>query len=430
MAGPGPREASMKMIVRVAVSAVLALTALQGLLAAPAGARTDTPSYALVTVGRFGGEPTIASSPTGVLYDTTPSGGTILYRSTDRGRSWIKATTADKASGDDCVTTDQSGAVYECNLAGSQSAHPLEADSWKSLNEGRTWMYGNNPINQGGANVCGTSCQPFGVDRQWEDAYIPKGKTTSNALVVLAYHDFYGPSSIWFNISTNGGKTFGPSTDIFANTTPQNGPTAAVALADSACNTVPAGLRIEKSGPHPGRIYAAWIASDPESPATGCNVTMVQAFHNLFVAWSDDGGATWTPQLAYDAGVGHDTSTPFVAFTLDNHGNPYFSFATPAPGAEPATCAAESTAGTVQSDPTCAYHMWVAWSSDGGTTWDGGGGAFPGTAATAYEVDAAASAQTDVFPAIAAGNPGQVDVAWLHTNEIEPTDALGKFDPG
>jgi hypothetical protein len=56
---------------------------------------------------------------------------------------------------------------------------------------------------------------------------------------------------------------------------------------------------------------------------------MLQAFHNLLIAWSDDGGATWTPQLAYDAGIGHDTPTPFVAFTLDNQGNPYFSFTAP-----------------------------------------------------------------------------------------------------
>jgi hypothetical protein len=119
-----------------------------------------------------------------------------------------------------------------------------------------------------------------------------------------------------------------------------------------------------------------------------------------------------------------------VAFTVDDQGNPYFSFATPAPSDDPATCAAESTAGTVQSDPSCAYHMWVVWSSNGGATWDGGGGALPGTAGTAYEVDRSSTAQTDVFPAIAAGNPGEVDVAWLHTNEIEPTDAAGKFDPG
>src|SRR5205085_4451893 len=50
--------------------------------------------------------------------------------------------------------------------------------------------------------------------------------------------------------------------------------------------------------------------------------------------------------------------------------------------------------------------------------------------AAAYEVDPANSPQTDVFPAITAGSPGKVDVAWLRTNEIEPTDSLGKFDPG
>lgn len=185
-----------------------------------------------------------------------------------------------------------------------------------------------------------------------------------------------------------------------------------------------------KSGPHAGRIYVAWIASDPESPGTGCNVTQMQSFHNLLVAWSDDGGQTWTPQLAYDAGLGHDTSTPFASFTIDNAGNPYYAFASPAPGDNPAACSAESGAGTVQSDSSCAYHMWVVWSSDGGTTWDGGGGTVPGSAAAAYEVDPSTTAQTDVYPAIAAGNPGQVDVAWLGTNETEPTDPLGKFDPG
>jgi hypothetical protein len=415
------------------VPALLVFAAVYGVIAVASGeARTTkAPVYSLATVGAYGGEPSIAASSTGELYDTTPSGGTILYKSTTHGSTWTQATTADPTSGDDCVATDQSNALYLCNLAGSQSTGPLQADVWKSLDDGTTWQYGNNNVNQlGGSNICGTSCSPFGVDRDWVDAYIPPGGTTNTARVVLMYHDFFGPSQIWVNTSTDGGKTFGPPVDILANLTPNGTDQGVIAQADSACNTVPAGVRIAKSGPHPGRIYAAWIASDPESPATGCNVTMVQAFHNLFVAWSDDGGATWTPQLAYDAGIGHDASTPFVSFTLDNQGNPYFSFATPGPSDNPATCSAESAAGTVQSDPTCAYHMWVVWSSDGGPTWDGGGGAFPGTAGTAYEVDKSTSPQTDVFPAIAAGSPGKVDVAWLHTNEIEPTDTLGKFDPG
>ena len=417
---------------------VRALTAAAGLaaiasLAVATGAlgKPAAPVYKLAGVGAFGGEPTIAANSKGELYDTTPSGGTLLYKSTTHGSTWTPATTADPSSGDDCVFTDQSNAVYECNLAGSQSTGPLQADVWKSIDDGKTWMYGTNAANIVlGGNVCGTSCSPFGVDRQWGAAYIPPGGTTNTATVMLAYHDFFGPSQIWVNVSTNGGSTFGDPTDVLTHFTTASADQAAVAQADSACNTVPIGADIARSGPHPGRMFVSWIASDPESPATGCNVTMDQSFHNLFVAWSDDGGATWTPQLAYDAGAGHDASTPFAAFTLDDQGNPYIGFATPGPSDNPAVCSAESTAATVQSDPSCDYHMWVVWSNDGGTTWDGGGGTIPGSAAAAYEVDPSTAPQTDVFPAIAAGDPGKVDVAWLRTNEIEPTDTLGKFDPG
>jgi hypothetical protein len=418
--------------VLAAAAGVCALVGAVAGLSAPAlAASASKPAYSLADVGAYGGEPSITANGRGELYDTTPSGGTVLYKSTNRGSTWTKATTADAASGDDCVFTDQSNALYLCNLAGSQSTGPLQGDVWKSLNDGVSWTYGNNNVDvAAGSNLCGTSCNPFGVDRPWADAYIRPRGTTNGATVVMMYHDFYGPSHIWVNVSTDGGRTFGQPIDVLANLTAAGANQGVVAQADSECNTVPAGLAIAKTGLHPGRIYAAWIASDPESAVTGCNVTQAQSFHNLFVAWSDDGGATWTPQLAYDAGVGHDTSTPFVAFTLDNRGNPYFSFAAPAPSGNPATCSAESAAGTVQSDPSCAYHMWVVWSSDGGNTWDGGGGALPGTAAAAYQVDPSTKPQTDVFPAIAAGNPGQVDVAWLHASETEPTDPLGKFDPG
>jgi hypothetical protein len=428
---------------RLRVAGLFALTAVSGALLLPTPASASAkrvrsrarlahaPGYTLANVGAFGGEPDITANSRGELYDTTPSGGTILYRSTDRGATWTQAATADTASGDDCVFTDQADALYVCNLESSKSAAPFQADVWKSFDEGKTWDYGNNEIDIAAeADLCGTSCSPFAVDRPWGAAYIPPHATTSGALVVLAYHDLAGPTQIWVNVSTDGGKTFSAPKDVLASFTSNGADQGVIAQADSACNTVPAGAAIAKAGPHRGRIYVAWIASDPESPATGCNVTMLQAFHNLFVAWSDDGGKTWTPQLAYDAGIGHDASTPFVSFTLDNRGNPYFAFATPAPTDNPAVCAAESSAGTVQSDPTCDYHMWVVWSADGGGTWDGGGGTVPGSAATAYEVDPSAHPQTDVFPAIAAGNPGRVDVAWLGTNETEPTDPLGKFDPG
>jgi hypothetical protein len=405
------------------LSLVVGLTAGAGASASASG----TPGYSLATVGAYGGEPSIASDSVGQLYDTTPQGGTLTYTSTNLGATWSPVTTADPNSGDDCLDTDQSGAVYLCNLAGSEGVAPLQADVWKSIDHGKTWTHGAGAIPQ-----CATSCSPFGVDRDWVDASIPTGGTTANAEVVLMYHDFYGPSQIWVNISHDGGATFGPPQEVLASPAVTPGAVSGTLVAQgyTFCNTVPAGVGIVKPGlPHAGRIFVAWIAADLAQNATACNITQAQSFHTLFVSYSDDNGTTWTPQLAFDAGVGHDASTPFVGFTLDNQGNPYFGFANNL-NSNPATCSAESTAGTVQSDTSCEYDMYVIWSQDGGSTWDGGGGRIPGSAAQAYRVNSVSERGTHWFPAIAAGDPGKVDVAYLRTTEILPTDAVGKADPG
>jgi hypothetical protein len=388
----------------------------------------SSPGYGLANVGAYGGEPSIVSDSAGVLYDTTPQGGTLTYRSSNLGATWQQVATADPNSGDDCLATDQANSVYLCNLAGSQGVAPLQADVWKSVNHGASWTHGAGAIPQ-----CGTSCSPFGVDRDWLAASIlPPATTTSQAEVVLMYHDFYGPSQIWVNISHDGGATFGAPQEVLASPAVKPGVVAGTLVAQgyTFCNTVPAGVQIAPPGtPHAGRIFVAWIAADLPQNATGCNVTMMQAFHTLWVSYSDDNGLTWTPQQAFDAGIGHDSSTPFVGFTIDNQGNPYFGFAINLT-ANPATCSAESAAGTVQSDTSCEYDMYVVWSNNGGTVWDGGGGLIPGSAARPYRVNPAAERGTHFFPTIAAGDPGKVDVAYLRTSEIVPTDSLGKALPG
>ncbi len=391
------------------------------------GRATSAPTYQVVNVGPYGGEPSTVSDTSGHLYVATPSGGTITYLSTDRGKTWRRVTTADPNSGDDCLATDQANAVYLCNLAGSEGVAPLQADVWKSVNSGASWTHGEGPLPQ-----CGTSCSAFGVDRDWLAASILSGKSTSKAEVVLMYHDFYGPSQIWVNISHDGGATFGQPQDVLAAPAVTPGAVAGTLVAQgyTFCNTVPAGVGIAPSGtPHAGRIIVGWIAADLPQNATGCNVSMAEAFHTIWISYSDDGGQTWTAQQAFDAGIGHDTSTPFVAFTLDRQGNPYFGFDVNL-NSNPATCSAESAAGTVQSDASCEYDMYVVWSADGGATWNGGGGVIPGSAATAYRVNPTPETGTHFFPAIAAGKPGQVDVAYLRAPQILPTDPLGKADPG
>jgi hypothetical protein len=394
--------------------------------------RADAQSYTTNRVGAYGGEPSIASDNAGTLYDTSPS-DSIVYRSTDHGVTWTPNAGPD-SSGDDCVTTDESGAVYWCNLNGSEESAPLQVDVWKSLDQGAHWTQGQSQV-AGDGGTCGASCSPAGVDRQWTTAWIPPGKTTSAAQVAVMYHDFYGPSQIWVNVSKDGGATYGPPTPVLLNPAhTQAGVTgSATGLFYQECNTVPTGIQTVRSGEHAGRMYVSWIAADAVANATGCDISQDQAFHTLWVAWSDDAGATWTTQLAFDAGVGHDSSSPFAAFTIDDAGNPYIGF-TNNLNADPAKCTAESTAGgaTLQGDPSCEYDMYVVWSPDGGVTWDGGGGLVPGSAATPYRVNPVSETGSHLFPAIAAGQPGQVDVAYLRSPTILPTGsaAPGKEDPG
>ena len=404
------------------------------------------PTYNLNIVGAFGGEPSITSDSNGLLYVTTPSGSAPVYRSTDAGQTWTSINhTGWSSSGDDCIVTDQSNAAYWCNLGDtSHSTAPLQADAWKSTIASTctavcSWVHGTGAV----GNSCGTSCSPVGVDRQWLAASIPTGGTTANAVVVLTYHDFYGPSSIWVNISTNGGATFGAPVNAIAGPAfTVNSLTGTVtAEGYTFCSTVPAGVGIVPPGkPHAGRIIVGWIAADPPSDASGCNLTMAAAFHTVWVSYSDDGGSTWTPQQAFDGGIGHDTSTPFVGMNFDTQGNPYFGFGmlhwdpnAAINQANVGICASEAQMTSLQSDIRCNYDMYVVWSADAGATWHHGsdtGGVIPGSAGIPFQASPPTQLGTRFFPTIAAGDPGKVDVGWLWTPTIEPSDALGKVLPG
>src|SRR5437899_4689398 len=253
--------------------AFAAMAAAAVVIASSPAQAASTPAYRVANVGAYGGEPSIVSDNLGQLYDSTPSGGTITYTSTNKGVSWTQVATADPNSGDDCLATDQANSVYLCNLAGSEGVAPLQADVWKSIDHGTTWTHGAGALPQ-----CGTSCSPFGVDRDWVAASIlPPATMTSQAEVVLMYHDFYGPSQIWVNISHDGGASFGPPQEVLASPAVTPGAVAGTLVAQgyTFCNTVPAGVGIAPPGTaHGGRIFVAWIAADLPQNATGCNVSM------------------------------------------------------------------------------------------------------------------------------------------------------------
>ena len=415
---------------RVGVLTLVATAALASVTMTPVATAhaAAAPAYSVVNVGKqYGGEPYILSDPSGNLFDSSPSLGATFLLSTDHGSTWTGPVGPDPASGDTGLGSDQSGAIYLTNLAGSvDGPAPLQAGVFKTTDKGKTFTQ-SQPANLP-AKTCGASCNPFGVDRQWVDGYIPPGKTTDTGEVVLMYHDFYGLSRIWVNISQDGGKTFGQPVDVESSFAPAAAAQAAIVNADSLCDTVPVGMFIAKGGPHPGRIFTAWIAADPSAPVTGCNLSQAQSFHNLIVAWSDDQGATWTPQVAFDGGLFHDASSPFSGFALDNQGNPYFGF-TMNLNSDPVTCAGTDTPPA----PACEFDMYVVYSPDGGSTWKGGTGtasatAPPGSAAAPIKVNT--DQGTHFFPWIAAQDPGHVVVSYLHTPALIATDPNGKEHPG
>jgi hypothetical protein len=375
---------------RTLAAAVVAT--LLGILASGGAATGDVFHHA--TVGPDGGEPSIAVAPNGELYVSYPGGaGMSFFRSLDDGKTWKAGAIADPSSGDTTVNVDSSGAVYQANLNSN-----FQGDVFKSLDQGRHWTKGVTATSSPLANVYGPSAtdSPFLMDREWTDAYIPPGKTTKQARVYIGYHDF-GPSIIWVNVSKDGGKTFSQQKSVISDTTAQ---------ANSFCNTIPGGLKVVQSGPHAGRVYVAWLAGSVATNApTGCNITQLDTFGQVWMAWSDDEGATWTDKLVYDAGFGHDASAIFADLALDRLGNPYVAW-TLNSGSLPHTGAAGDQ-----------WNIYVSASFNGAQTWSA-------------PYNATSDTGTHFFPAIAAGDPGHVVVAYIVTPTVIPQLPYGKPFPG
>jgi hypothetical protein len=389
---------------------LVAMAAFAFALAWPSGAspRATAPSHRMLTAQQKtfsfslhkvgpqagGGEPSIAIDPQGIIYVSYPSSpGMSFYRSLDDGKTWTQGAFAQTSSGDTSVNTDSSGAVYQSNLNGGALQDLLQVDIFKSFNRGNSWpIHGKSQLESSNS-----SGQPFFVDRQWTDAWIPPGKTTTQSEVCVSYHD-WAPGTVWASCSFDGGKTYD---------TPVNVITDPVAVSDSACDTIPGGTRIVQSGPHAGRIYVAWLAADPANPATGCNETQGTAFHSVWLASSDDKGQTWSDHLAFDGGPLHDGSEIFADLALDNAGNPYLAFTMNIKNSQ---------------EKNDQYDTWLVASFDGGKTWNGK------TDGTGEPYKVSCCKGTHYFPSVAAGDPGHVVLAWLHTWFVTPALPNGKPD--
>jgi hypothetical protein len=389
-----------KLIVLIATTVVAAVAALSGAATAPKVKDVFRLAQVVTRGEDGGGEPSIAAAKDGTLYLSYPGrAGMGFFRSVDLGVKWTKGALADKDSGDTTVNVDSGGAVYQSNLSGT-----LQVDIYKSLNGGKTWSQKGVTGSEDNPSSKNSSNSPFLVDRQWVDAYIPPGKTTKEARVYVTYHDWIA-GLMWINVSKDGGKTFSEQKTVMTDT---------AALANGFCNVIPGGVRVVQSGPRAGRVYVLWMAGNAATnPTTGCNETQMDTFGQIWSAYSDDEGATWTDQLVYDAGaIGHDASYIFADLTLDDAGNPYTAFAIN--DADPPHTGGDGD----------QWNIFVSASFDGGKTWNGKS---DGTGSP-YKVTTTSG--THVFPAITAGDPGKVAVAYLGTDSVIPQIPYGKAFPG
>lgn len=222
--------------------------------------------------------------------------------------------------------------------------------------------------------------QPFMTDRQWLAVYSPPGTPSDQTRLYLTYHDF-GPDQMWVNTSTDGGETWGLPVDVI---------TSIGAVADSFCDTVPAGIAVD---PKTGWIYVGWTAGpNPANNAgTGCNYTQGTIFNKFYVAVSKDGGATWNASLAMEGpdntqAAPSDFSEIFGNVVTDRDGNVYV--------ATPAYFGNE-------------YGIYYAWSPPADAS-----GALHFTAA--YKVNAP-DVHTAYYPRMVAGDAGRVELIYLGT---------------
>jgi hypothetical protein len=157
-------------------------------------------------------------------------------------------------------------------------------------------------------------------------------------------------------------------------------------MVDTANGSIEAKLAVD---PMSGAIYVAWAT---QAIQDGTNATT----RLVLVGKSTDGGFTWTNQLIYAGPPGTSVGNLFPVMAVDHAGNAYVAFSTQLPGQN--------------------YGVYLASSHDAGATW---------SAATRVNP----AAQTAVFPAIAAGDRGRVDLTWIGANGVTgPNDPAAQWN--
>jgi hypothetical protein len=329
----------------------------------------------------------------GTVWVAWQASGGHVARSDDGGRSFVQVDPEDPAGPDIGDVDIEIGGPTPCAtpttdcLPGTRRVYlstierlplVLQARLAYTDNRGATWT-----INSVAA------FNPSFIDRPWLAVY-PSKVSALQDQVYIVYHDF-SASQIWVAASNNGGTTFGPSINVFANN-----PDAEI---QSFCNTVPSDIDVD---PRTGEVYVLWITASPvENTTGGCNITQAENFHQVWMAHSPPANAAgvtvWDAHQVFDGGPGTNTDEIFATLAVDDSGtngtpgNVYAVFPDNLRGPQ-------------------IYDIWFARSLNKGVTWS-------------QPVKVNSDKGTHYFPWIAAGSTGRVDFIWLNSPDYTPTDA-------
>jgi len=310
------------------------------------------------------------TSPTGIPCGANPNDECVAFwRSTDGGTSF----------------TQPAPTAFQHPLGGGDSdvmhdglGHVFIADLrslvdigiWRSVDQGNTWT--------------GTQVGPC-ADREWIAWGGPNAPTGPATIYETQNSGVCTPGALLqFWRSVDDGLTYLPLGAVAsASDLKQFGYT----LDQAVQGAVEARLAVDQVS---GAIYVGWST---QAIQDGTNATS----RLLIVSRSTDGGATWTSSLAYAGPLGTSIQNLFPVIAVDHGGNVYGAFSTQLDGQ--------------------LMGVYLTKSTDHGVTWS-----------AAQRVNPAD--QTAVFPAIAAGDQGRVDLIWIGTpgtNASDPTNQWNIF---
>jgi len=310
------------------------------------------------------GEPSVDVDPTsGNIYVTSPTGipcgagdaeCVAFWRSTDGGATF----------------TQPAPGAFKQPIGGGDSdvihdglGHVFIADLrslvdtgiWRSIDQGNTWT--------------GTDLGPCS-DREWIAWGGPNAPTGPLTIYETQNSGVCTPGALLqFWRSVDDGLTYLPVGVVAsAKDLAQFGYT----LDASVNGAVEARLAVDQVS---GAIYVGWATQAIQDGTSATSRLMI-------VSRSTDGGATWTSSLAYAGPLGTSIQNLFPVIAVDHGGNVYAAFSTQLSGS--------------------LMGVYLTTSKDNGRTWS-----------PAQRVNPAD--QTAVFPAIAAGDQGRVDLIWIGT---------------